>query len=295
MPTHDCSSPAGALIANWLAGRLATAPAQWYAGQLARIAARPGDGTALAVALGLAARKLGKADLACSPDELAAAGALRQGWDPSCWSVDQAARVSFLLAAFDGDEAAFRARLQQMADSAELNELIALYRGFPLYPAAAALAPQARAAIRSSMKPIFEAIAHRNPYPLERFDDAAWNQMIVKTFFLESPLWAVQGLERRANPALAGILVDLAHERWAAGRAVSPELWRCVAAHADGAGHAAMQRVLESGAPAERMAVCLALDGVAGDDARQLRRLCERQGLTATAAVAGWAGLSPFT
>lgn len=293
MPAHDCSSAAGTLIAAWLTARLGVEPGRWYAGQLARIAA--GDGAALTMALGLAARKLGKADLACSADELAAAGAVRQGWDPSNWSVDQAARVSFLLAAFDGNEGAFRAQLEQLADSGEINELIALYRGFPLYPAATALEPQARAAIRSSMKPVFEAMAQRNPYPMERFDDAAWNQMVVKTFFLESPLWPVQGLERRANPALAVILVDLAHERWAAGRAVSPELWRCVAPHADGSGHAAMQRVLESGAPAERMAVCLALAGVAGDDARRLRGLCERQGLAADAAVAGWAGLSPFT
>jgi hypothetical protein len=59
------------------------------------------------------------------------------------------------------------------------------------------------------MKPVFEAVAHRNPYPQETFAEDAWNQMVVKAFFIGSTLWSIQGLDERANPRLARMLVGL--------------------------------------------------------------------------------------
>jgi hypothetical protein len=38
----------------------------------------------------------------------------------------------------------------------------------------------------------------------------------------------VHGLDQRANEALARMLLDLAQERRAAGRQLSPEAWRCI-------------------------------------------------------------------
>ena len=50
------------------------------------------------------------------------------------------------------------------------------------------------------------------------------------------------------------MLGDYAHERWAAGRPVSPELWRCVGPFASGALLDDLARVLDSGTPPERAA-----------------------------------------
>jgi hypothetical protein len=136
---------------------------------------------------------------------------------------------------------------------------VALCRGLPVYPNAALIEPRAREAVRSGMKPVFEAVAHRNPYPREMFAEDAWNQMVVKAFFMGSTLWPIQGLDDRANPRLARMLVGLAQERWAAERAVSAEVWRCVAPHADNEGIAAMVRGWNEGGDKERLAIALAL------------------------------------
>ena len=57
--------------------------------------------------------------------------------------------------------------------------------------------------------------------------------MVLKALFVGSELGPIAGLDDRANPELARILIDYARERWAAGRPVTPELWRPVMPFAD--------------------------------------------------------------
>jgi hypothetical protein len=72
-------------------------------------------------------------------------------------------------------------------------------------------------------------------------------------------LWPIQGLDQRANPRLARMLVGLAQERWAAQRPVSGELWRCVAPHADNEGISALTHGWDVGNDKERLAIAFAL------------------------------------
>jgi hypothetical protein len=171
----------------------------------------------------LAPRRLGKADLALSAQDLAAADAARAGWSPEGWSIDGAARVLALLTA--PSNRAFADRFKDLRRTADVAEMIALYRGLPLYPEPESLHFEVGEGLRSNIKAVFESIAHRNPFPRDHFDDHRWNHMILKALFIQSRLTPILGLEARANPELARILVDYPEERIAAGRPVPEDLW----------------------------------------------------------------------
>jgi hypothetical protein len=250
------ATPAG-LLQAWLRRQLPGDAADWLQMQAGVIAGADTD-HALFMAISLVHRRIGKADLALSAADAAAAEAARPGWRPAGWSLDQAARV-FLLLAAGGSPARFAERLEQLFATADVGELIAFYRGLPLYPEQPRYAERAGEGVRTNMKAVFEAVAHHNPYPAEQFSEQRWNQMVVKALFIGSTLYPIEGLERRWNPDLTRMLCDYAHERWAAGRTVSYELWRGVGRHADKAAIDDLTRVLDNGAPVERQAAALAL------------------------------------
>jgi hypothetical protein len=248
------------LMTGWLARQLPAEAAGWLLAQRDRLRAGVSERD-FNLAVSLAPRRVGKADLALGPEDLAAAGRARPGWDPRGWSVDQAGRLVLLLAG-GGTGPAFAARLRGLLATADLSETIAFLRGLPLYPDPGLHVMRARDGARSGVRPVFEAVAHANPYPAEMFDEAAWNQLVLKALFIETTLAPIQHLDQRANPTLMRMLCDYAHERWAAGRPVSPELWRCVGPWADAAAREDLARVLRTGDAAERQAARAALDAV---------------------------------
>lgn len=197
----------------------------WFEEALDRLAAAPPERD-LHIVLGYAPRRLGKAMLVLSTDDLTAADAAYPGWNPSGWSVDGAARVAALLAYKGGRP--FAEIFKDLRRTSDVAEMIALYRGLPLYPDPQALHFECGEGLRSNLRPVFEAIAHRNPFPRDHFDDHRFNHMVLKALFVGSDLAPITGLDDRANPELARILIDYARERWAAGRPVTDELWRPV-------------------------------------------------------------------
>jgi hypothetical protein len=284
------SKPIG-LLRGWVARRISAEAKRWFDEQLARLGSAPTEKD-IYLALGYATRRLGKHDLELSREDLAAAAAARPGWDPSDWSVDQAGRVALILASGDGDDARFKARIEQLFRTADIGELITFYRALPLYPAPKLHVARAREGARSGMQPIFEAVAHRNPYPKEQFDENAWNHMVLKALFIGSKLDPIHGLDERANPKLMRMLCDYAHERWAAGRPVSPELWRCVGPFADEAALSDLARVLETGGLPERQAAALALTASSAARAGSLLAGVPELARAAAAGKPGWKALS---
>jgi hypothetical protein len=251
------SDAARKLLRGWLGRQLDAQRAAWLDEQLAAVGRDAGD-AALDIALGMAPRKLGKAALELKDDDLAAARGAIPGWDPRGWNVADAARI-LLLTGRPAGARPFADYFRALCQSADVAELVGLYRGLPLYPEPASLEEQVGEGLRSNMRVVFEAIAHRNPYPRHQFDAHRWNHMVLKALFIGSPLEPIQGLDERANAELARIMLDFAHERWAAGRPVPFEIWRCVGPFAEGQALEDLARVLERGEALERRAAALAL------------------------------------
>lgn len=257
------------LLEKWLQRQLPAQAGAWLNEQRSALQADPSDRN-LHIALGLVPRKLGKDDLALEPGDLAAAEDARAGWEPSRWSVDQAARI-LILCTLTGRNHDFATLFSSLCQTADVAEAIALYSGLPLYDDPETLEEQVAEGLRTNMRAIFEAVAHNNPYPREQFDENRWNHMVLKALFIDSTLAPIQGLDERANPELARIMRDYAHERWAAGRPVTPELWRCVGPFADSAEALAdLKRVADSPVDVEQQAAALALSASPAEQANSM-------------------------
>jgi hypothetical protein len=246
-----------ALLRSWLSGRIETAALDWLDDRIAAV--RSGDVRQLYLTFGMIPRRTGKADLALPKTEQLKAEDARPGWDVSAWSVDHAARTLLVLSFPSSDAAKYSDALGRLFEAGEVSELVALYQALPLLPHQETHVLRAAEGLRTNIKPVFAAIAHRNPFPAERFDEAQWNQMVLKCLFVGLPLWPIVGLDERVNVPLMRMLCDYAHERWAAGRTVSPELWRCVGPVADNAAVEDLAKVLREGSEAERQGAALAL------------------------------------
>jgi hypothetical protein len=245
------------LLRQWLADRLPADTLRWLDRQ-AECIRRDGRDADLYRAFSLAARQTGKQDLSLSARDRQAAAAVRPRWQPDGWRMDEAARLYLLLAsAADGE--LFARRLEQLCVTADVAELVTLYRGLPLYPDPERYRLRAAEGVRTNMRTVLESVAHHNPYPAEQLPQAGWNQMVLKALFVGARLDPIIGLDERANRDLARMLCDYAHERWSAGRPVSPELWRCVGPFASGPMLNDLQRVLEQGTRTEQAAAMLAL------------------------------------
>src|SRR5882672_9248364 len=89
------------LLQQWVDSRLPAESRAWLSEAAGKL--RGGTDTDLYRSISLVTRKTGKADLALTAAELKQASVSREGWDPSDWSVDQAARIYLLLvSAADG-------------------------------------------------------------------------------------------------------------------------------------------------------------------------------------------------
>ena len=151
---------------------------------------------------------------------------LLAGWNWQHGTVDQLVRVYFLIQLADKEEG--KSQIETLFDTAEMNELVALYRALPALIKPEIWLHRATDAVRSNMGPVFDAIAFGNPYPKTYFSELAWNQLVLKCIFNDKPIHLIEGLDERANQALADTLADFAHERWAAGRRVPSQVWRLI-------------------------------------------------------------------
>ncbi|CAN5159773.1 hypothetical protein BH23BAC1_BH23BAC1_27810 [soil metagenome] len=174
----------------------------------------------------LAPRFVGKAPLQLTGEDLEKAKKITPGFDAAKLTTDQAARILIILSYYNNDAVSFKNTLEKIFNTADIQELVSLYAALPILPHPEDFTARASEGVRTNMTVVFDTIALNNPFPSEYLNDDAWNQMVLKAVFINRPLYKIYGFDKRRNAELARMLSDFAHERWAAGRKVPPELWR---------------------------------------------------------------------
>jgi hypothetical protein len=201
--------------------RLPPAAEEWYA----RVdAPAPAETSAFVRDFAAASRVLGSGATleAADRDELRAAGVAVAGW-----RLVDFGRVAMLVAAARHVTAdALVALVGDCYTHGDTDERRAVLLALALLPAPERFVPLAVDACRTSVQPLFEAIACENPFAAAHFPAASFNQMVLKAVFTGVALERVVGLEARRTPELRRMAADYASERRAAGRSVPADLER---------------------------------------------------------------------
>ena len=209
-----------------LARRRARADARvWLEQALAGVAG--GDAGVVASVFATTARHLRRGALELDAAERTVVESLGVDWPLDGWQTDELGRVALLL------DTAHRVPAAELDDLVEAlwargdnRERQAIVRALPLLPAPERWLVVALEAARSSMRPLFEALACDNPYPGRRFHEIHFNELVLKCLGADLPLGRVVGLGARATGALTREVATYAAARRAAGRSIRPELWR---------------------------------------------------------------------
>lgn len=203
-----------------------------------------------------AARKTSKESLRLTKDQVERIQAVQPAFNLSTWTVDELSRVAFMTTLSVENNQAI---LDKLFDTADMRESVALFKGLFFLDNAEAFIMRAIDGLRTNITHVFDAIALDNVFPSLYFEEAPWNQMVLKAIFMQRPIYRIFDLDQRKNKTLALILQDYAHERWAAHRQVSPELWRAVAGYADDSFYPDFEKMLKSDLEIEQFAAAKAI------------------------------------
>lgn len=171
-------------------------------------------------------RFVGKQLITVPADLAFALERIRPGFTVMGWTLDRLARVWWLLQLPADDQPTYTKTISQLFKAGELNELVSLYSALPVLAHPESWRFQATEGIRNNIADVQSAIMLHNPYPADYFDEAAWNQLVLKAFFTDKDVTQIIGLDERKNAQLAHTLTDYAAERRAAGRSLPPNIER---------------------------------------------------------------------
>jgi len=204
--------------------RAETASREWLARTCAAIGGAPDRG-ALLEGFTAATRRLGRARLAPTEEEIVRLAAAGVGWPIGTWGADELGRVALLVAAAaHWPDAEFEALVGECYRQGDGAERQAVLRALPLLPVPERFLETAVDACRSHIQPLFEAIACENPYPARYFPELNFNQMVLKALFTGVALARIIGCDGRVTSELSRMAADYASERRAAGRTVPSDI-----------------------------------------------------------------------
>ncbi len=208
------------------------------------------------LAFGMVSRKVEKLPLALPKNLQQALCEKNTGFSPELWTLDEFCRLAFLLKLPTSTN---HNTIETLLASADMREQVAIYKSLCFLENAEAFVLNAIDGIRTNMIDVFDAIALNNGFARKHFSEDPWNQMVLKAIFMERPIFRIDGLDERKNEKLAGILHDFAHERWAAGRLVTPELWRMMPGFVNDSIATDLKKVIDSDTPTAKKAAIKAL------------------------------------
>jgi hypothetical protein len=185
----------------------------------------PLDRTGFATAFALASRQTGRAPVEPSPADLAHLRAVGVAWPVAPWGLDGLTRSGLLLHAAAGlAPGELDALVEACFLQGDTRERQAVLRTLSLLPDPGRFVPLGVEACRTSVQPVFEAIACENPFPARHFPESSFNQMVLKAVFIEVAVGRILGLETRITAELRRMAADYASERRAAGRSVPDDV-----------------------------------------------------------------------
>ncbi len=268
-PAYFDVSSALAFLKKLLLKRLPPPSHDWLLTKLTLLETDPAAKN-LYLFFGAAPRFITEEVLVITEEEQSQAKQLREGWYIKDMTSVQASRILAVLSYSSQPQESFFHSLEQLFTTAEMNELVALYRALPLLPYAPSFKLRAAEGIRTNMSVVFDAIALHNPYTHDYLDDDAWNQMILKALFMDRPLFKIWGIDNRSNYSLSKMISDFAHERWAAGRDTSPEMWRPIKKDPSEAIYDDLRKLLLMEDPIQQAAAVLAARALNTPSAKSL-------------------------
>ncbi|MBK1839597.1 EboA domain-containing protein [Azospirillum sp. YIM B02556] len=143
---------------------------------------------------------------------------------PALWSGPRLLRAALLAAAVEAAGGEAPAGLTSAFRTSDTEERATILQALMLLPDPARFTALAADACRSSVQPVFEAIAGDNGFPAAHLAEPVFNQMVLKAVFTGMPLARIVGLAERTTPALRRMAGDFRSERRAAGRVVPADL-----------------------------------------------------------------------
>ena len=202
-------------------------------------------------------RKTGREIIKLNTDQKKQVNAILSEFSIDGWPLHRLCRTWILLQVNAVEKDNYTNKIDGLFKNAEMNELADLYAALPVFAYPAIWVKRCSEGIRSNIGIVLEAIMYDNPYSSKFLDEAAWNQLVLKTFFTDKDVNRIIGLDDRANPPLASTLIDYAHERWAAKRQVNPQLWRLVGKFIDETNISDIQKIAASEDISTRRAAAL--------------------------------------
>lgn len=203
-------------------------------------------------------RKTGRQPVSITAAEQESISKLIDGFTINGWPIVKLSRLWLLMHVDTTVKSAYINKIENLFKAAEMNELVALYAALPTFAYPEEWRLRCAEGIRSNIGNVLEAIMYHNPYPAKNLGEQAWNQLVLKAFFTEKDINHIIGIDERANKELANVLIDYAHERWAAHRQVNPQLWRLVSGFIDENNFNNIEKVFKSTDDTEKKAAALA-------------------------------------